>query len=133
MKNTLSLLEKAVLQKLLSGNFPELMRLRNQIELCSVIKRELTGCGFYTTFSVPENIVRIPGFDVKFGDVIGEITGVRGGVGFLLYIKDGVLDMLEGYSYDEPWPSSIYEFKLNYINGKERDWEALKKALHMPS
>ncbi|MDZ4155408.1 MAG: hypothetical protein U1E09_02545, partial [Methylococcales bacterium] len=64
---------------------------------------------------------------VKFGDVIGEIPELLSGAGFLLYIKNGVLDMLEGYSYDEPWPSSIDTFNLRYVKGEQRDIEAIVK------
>jgi len=131
MTNThsLSLFEKAILEKLLSGNFLEIISLRRQIELCKVVKRELTGFGFFTTFKVPENTPRIFGLNAIFGDVIGEIEGLRYGAGFLLYISEGVLDMLEGYSYDEHWPSSINDFKLSYTKGEERDWAALKDIL----
>jgi hypothetical protein len=131
MKNSLSLLEKAVLEKILSGDLPEMIKLRRQIEQCVVVKRELTGFGFYTTFSVSEDIPRSPGFDTKIGDVVGEIEGLRNGAGFLLYIADGIIDMLEGYSYDEHWPLSFKNFQLKYTKGEERDWAALKKSLRM--
>ena len=110
MSDKLSLIEKAVLTKLLAGNLPLLMQLQQQLEGCSVVKREFTGFGFYTTLAVTENIPRTGGLDVKFGDVVGEAQELSSGAGFLLYVKDGVLDMLEGYSYDEPWPSSIEDW-----------------------
>lgn len=129
MKNELLLLEKAVLEKALCGNFPEIIKIRRQIEKCTVVKRELTGFGFYTTFSVSGDIPWVSGNNAKLGDVIGEIEGLHDGAGFLLYIVNGVIDMLEGYSFDEPWPLSIDKFQLSYRNGKERDWIALKKYL----
>lgn len=128
--NTLSLFEKAILEKLLFGNIPEIITLRRQVDLCKVVKREKTGFGFYTTFTLPENTSRIIGLNAKFGDVVGEIEGLRYGAGFLLYVSDGTLDMLEGYSYDEPWPSSINQFKLSYTKGEERDWTALYDIFH---
>lgn len=129
MSNQLSLLEIAVLRKLLDGDLPLLIRLRQQLELCTVERRELTGCGFYTTLALPKDISLIAGLDIKFGDVIGDISGLTSGAGFVLYIKDGALDMLEGYSYDEPWPKSINSFNLKYMNGEKRDWVALKEKL----
>ena len=131
MNKELSLIEKAVLKKMLIGSFPILIQLRNQLELCTIGKRELTGFGFYTTFVVPENIHRDKGNDFKIGDVFGRIAGVDNGAGFLLYVKNGVLDMLEGYSYDEPWPSSIDEFELSYTTGIERDWKSLEEVLNI--
>lgn len=129
MKNKLSSIEEAVLKKLLAGSLPLLVQLQQQIEVCSAEKREFTGFGFYTTLVVPENIQRTAGLDFKFGDVIGEIPGLLSGAGFLLYVKDGVLDMLEGYSYDEPWPTSVNDFNLKYMKGEERDWVTLEKTL----
>lgn len=132
MKNALSTIEKSVLEKMLDGNFPLLIQLQQQLELCTVEKREFTGFGFYTALTIPQNIPRIAGLDIKFGDVIGCIPGLPSGVGFLLYVKDGVLDMLEGYSYDEPWPSSIDCSNLKYINGVERDWADVPSVLRTP-
>ena len=129
MKNKLSIFEKAVLEKLLDGNLPLLIQLRQQLERCVVAKREFTGFGFYTTLVAPEDVRRTAGLNIKFGDVIGEIPELPRGAGFLLYVKDGVLDMLEGYSYDEPWTSSIDTFSLKYLKGKDRDWVALEKSL----
>jgi hypothetical protein len=100
---------------------PLLTKLRLQLELCAVEKREATGYGFYTTLALPSSVPRTSGLDLKFGDVVGSTTGLVNGAGFLLYVKDGVLDMLEGYSYDEPWPSSIASFDLKYTKGDKRD------------
>ena len=129
MKNELSFLERSVLEKILDGDIPLLIQLRQQIARCIVVKREYTGFGFYATLSVPADINRTSDFNIKLGDVVGEISGLTNGAGFLLYIKDGVLDMLEGYSYDEPWPISIPNFNLKYLHGEERDWLSLEKIL----
>jgi hypothetical protein len=34
------------------------------------------------------------------------------GAGFLLYIKDGMLNMLEGYCYEDKWPNDFENFEL---------------------
>ena len=66
---------------------------------------------------------------MKFGDVIAEIPGLSGGAGFLLYIENGILDVLEGYSYDEPWPTSTEGFTLRFLKGEERDMESFIREL----
>lgn len=33
--------------------------------------------------------------------------------------------MLEGYSYEEPWPEEIPQFKIKYETGGERDLTGL--------
>jgi hypothetical protein len=65
---------------------------------------------------------RIAGLDAKFGDVVAALPGLTNGAGFLLYLKDGLLDMLEGYSFDEAWPVSTDVFELKYNNDRLRDW-----------
>ena len=122
-------LERAVLVKLLEGDHPVLSSLRSQLKASRVIGREFTGVGFFTNLALGENgSERIAG-DLKFGDVIADIDGLRHGAGFLLYVENGALKMLEGYSYDEPWPQKISAFKLSFMQGEERDWQALMKIL----
>ncbi len=44
----------------------------------------------------------------------GDLEGVAHGAGFVLFIRDGALACLEGFTYDEPWPETIKSFTLNY-------------------
>jgi hypothetical protein len=53
--------------------------------------------------------------------VIAKFSGLSSGAGFLLYVQDGVLHMLEGYTYDEPWPQEPLSFELSYASGGQRD------------
>lgn len=61
MKNELSRFEKAILEKLLDGDFPLFNQLRQQLARCRVVKREFTGYGFYTTLAIPEDVRRTVG------------------------------------------------------------------------
>lgn len=119
------------MQKLLEGEDEILSILRQQLETVSVTKREMTGAGFYVTFSVSSAARRIPDKQsFKFGDVMAEFPGVNHGAGFLVYVQDGFLDMLEGYAYNEPWPREVSNFKLSFTGGDRRDLQALRKILH---
>lgn len=133
MKKKLLPIERAVLEKVLDGDYPMLLRLRRQLDVCIVVAREFTGVGFYTTLEVPQTEARTAGLDTKFGDVIGEISGVSNGVGFLVYVKDGVLDTLEGYTFDEQWPLAIASFRLRYFKGEVRDWNDVPLLLRLPA
>lgn len=121
-------LERAVLAKLLSGEHPLLDELRQQLAKCRVTKREMTGHGFFTHLDV-EDTGAAADVKVRFGDVVAEIEGMPDGAGFELFIERGCLSMLEGYGYDDPWPSTIASYTLRYTTGDERDWDALRKAL----
>jgi hypothetical protein len=126
MAADLTNLEREVLKMLLTGDEPTLRVLRDQLAASHVSAREFTGAGFFTTFSVPSEIRRVQGkSSFSFGDVIGEVEGLELGAGFVLHVKDGNIDYLEGYSYEEPWPSEINQRRLQYIGG-ERNWDALR-------
>jgi hypothetical protein len=121
--------ERAVLCKLLSGDHPVLAVLREQLEVCRCTRREATGVGFYTYCDVSTYTGPRPEINLKFGDVVAEINGLQESAGFVVYVEAGLLVMLEGYSFGECWPDRIDSFELSYINGKERDWQALTKLL----
>src|SRR5712692_181798 len=126
---TMSPLERAVLEKLLAGDNPVLAALRRQLEVAGVGERDFTGVGFMTTLTVPEEAPRAPvqSHVIRMGDVSAEIDGLKHSAGFLLYIQDGALDALEGYTYDEPWPDTIRRFTLKYTQEGPRDLSELEK------
>jgi hypothetical protein len=126
----LTSLEREVLRMLLAGDDELLSILRTQVETATVAKREMTGVGFYTTFEISQMAPRAGNLAFKFGDVDASIKGLKHGAGFLLFVKLGALEMLEGYTYDEPWPPDTSEFTLGYTTGHERDMAALRKILH---
>ncbi len=123
----LTRLEMEVMRMLLDGDDEVLSALRKQLARCNVKSRELTGVGFFTTFIPAQSddvLSRVKSF--KIGDVFAEIEETKHGAGFLLYVENGKIDMLEGYTFDEPWPGEIGEFKLRYFNGV-RDLTQIKK------
>ena len=123
-------LEQQVTQMLLDGDDETLSVLRQQAERADVSSREMTGVGFYTKFLVPSSSARPAGQpSFKLGDVNGSAANLKHGCGFLLYVDDGTLTMLEGYTYDEPWPDEIQELKLEYSSGPDRDMEQVRKEI----
>jgi hypothetical protein len=75
--------------------------LRNLLHTAHITKRDNTGHGFYTSFDVdrslppslfPERLVTGPDAPVKVGDQ--ELL-----MGFILWLKDGYPQCLEGYQY----------------------------------
>lgn len=77
---------------------------RRQAAAATVISRELTGAGFYTRFSTPMQF-RIPAVEsLRLSGVAAELDNLQNGAGFALYLKGGVIETLEGFSYGEDWP-----------------------------
>lgn len=127
MGTELTEFERAVLDKLLDGDHAVLKALREQLRTCSVRKREMTGCGFFTELEVDRTLAAAPTNveKLRIGDAEARITGLEHGAGFVLFVREGYLDMLEGYSFDEPWPAAITGFTLAYSGGS-RDMNALQ-------
>ncbi|SRR5713101_7641627 len=122
----LTTLEDRVLEMLLGGEDEILAILRLQAKQLQVSSREMTGVGFYAEFVVPSEVPRVPGRPTfKLGDVNGTADNVNHGLGFLLYVKNGALSMLEGYTYDEPWPDDVRGLVLTYASkeGRKLDFQ----------
>jgi hypothetical protein len=127
----LSNLENQVLQMALSGDDEVLAVLRRQAREVRVSSREMTGVAFFAELAVPPEAPCVAGQPTfKLGDVNGSAFDLKHGLGFLLYIADGKLSALEGYTYDEPWPEEISGSKLTYSGGQDRDWDAIRNVIH---
>ena len=101
-------LERDVMSMLLAGSDPTLETLAAQFRLAQTAKRENTGTGFFTEFLLPPDAPKVAGEkSFSFGDVDAEIDGLQFGAGFVLHVRNGTINCLEGYSYEEPWPAGI--------------------------
>lgn len=128
--SNLTPLEDQLLQMLLSGDNDVLAVLRQQAKEARVKSRKMTGVGFFTEFIVSPQAPRVKGRPTfKLGDVNGTADHVKDGLGFVLYVTDGALSMLEGYTYDELWPDEVSGLVLKYSTGHDRDLDGLKLSL----
>src|SRR6266568_178399 len=123
----LTRLERAVLDMLLAGEHSMLEALRAQLAVCTLTSRDMSGVGFFTSLAVPPKAPRLPvrGRTRPFGDVLADFPGSGHGAWFLLYLEDGALAMLEGYTFADPWPADSSEFSLRYDSQPRRVSEAL--------
>ena len=108
-------LEHQVMEMLLAGDNSVLDCLRRQASSARVSSRENTGVGFFCDFELPADAPTVTGAaNFELGDVDATIEGLEYGAGFLLFVRKGRMTMLEGYSYEEPWPSEVRHFTLTY-------------------
>ena len=99
-------LELSVIRMLLDGDDPALATLRDQLEHTLVQKRQFTGVGFFADLRVSGESPPAAASGHLGDDA--EIEGLEHGAGFVLFIEDGYLHMLEGYTYgSEPWPDRL--------------------------
>ena len=128
-------LERQVIATLLAPDHPVMDALRRQLDACSVASREFTGHGFFSTLVVADGVEAAPVTRKRLalGDLTAAIDGLEHGAGFVLFVRDGVLHMLEGFAYDEPWPSAIGRFEITaggiaHLGGSETDLEQIEAA-----
>ena len=123
---TLTDFEKHILELILAGDHHVLQSLRSQLGNCCVTNREFTGCGFFTSLEVvpSESVARIGSRRLHVGGVVAKIPGLKHGAGFILFVKNGYMCTLEGYTYNEQWPASFDSYELAYESGT-RDIQSL--------
>jgi hypothetical protein len=68
--------------------------LRAQVQGATVLSRDNTGAGFYTTLRPNCNAAPIE--QKIIGDVVAEINGLQSPMIFLLFVSNGYIDKLEG-------------------------------------
>jgi hypothetical protein len=91
----LSDLERAVLRAIALRAQGSAAALERQINGARISARENTGAGIFTTLSVTSGCP-LEGIRSPVGDVGAIVVGLKHGMGFLLWIKDGLIHQLEG-------------------------------------
>lgn len=85
----------------------------------NIISRELSGVGFLT--ELEKSVELKAGKETetyKFGD-LGATINASIETGYLMYIENGFLDAIEGYTYSENWPEEVNTIEF-YSNRDKR-------------
>jgi hypothetical protein len=105
-------LEQAVLTAICEMYSSDQAALEIQLSTATLLSRENTGAGFYTRFKVERgSSAAIRGEWPRSGPE-AKIDGLDDGMGFILWLKEGYADCLEGYSYAESTTQIILETVL---------------------
>lgn len=92
-------LETAVLQEICKQlRSQDRKAFEEQIKGISVLSRKNTGAGFFTYFATKGKTVPQLKDDTKGCYVTAKINGLENALGFILWLKDGYVDHLEGYT-----------------------------------
>lgn len=105
-------LERDAIAALVSRSEPVMDALRDQLAVCRIKSRKFTGVGFFTEIVVPQRLAVAGVGRLVLDGAHAELDGVRYGAGFVLFVEDGMLTTLEGFTYDEPWPERIDGYAL---------------------
>ena len=84
--------------------------IKKQIQLLSVHKRENTGAGIYVYFK--EDTGEPIDNEVKVTGVFAGRSPDSVDLGFILYLENGVVSMLEGFSYTAHWPADVSHYTI---------------------
>ncbi len=120
-------LEADVMAFLLDGDHETLMTLRQQLVEATVVKRDFTGVGFFTSFRVSPYAKRLSRREhFTISDVFAEVDQVEHGVGFVLFIRNRMLDTLEAYTFSGAWPANAKLTRLFYMRPRDGKGGMLK-------
>ena len=109
MGSCFTLLEEAVLTAICEMHSADRATLEAQLSTATLSSRENTGAGFYTRFAVERtSSAALSGERSRSGPET-RIDGLRHGMGFILWLKEGYADCLEGYSYAESTTGIVLE------------------------
>ncbi len=111
-------IEARILGLLLAGDDPALAVLRRQFACARVARRERTDVGFFAHFYVPAASPRLAGScEFLMDDVAADLVGTTLAARFVLAVRDGALDFLEGAVFGERWPAPAVIRRAYYLQG----------------
>jgi len=106
-------LEKAVIERFLAD--PALRSNKRSInfEAVNVRSREFTGVGFLTDFHRSDELKLFDeGVSLRWGKIGVRLNASRTDSGYLVYVDEGYLKTIEGYTYGEDWPVEIEQMEV---------------------
>lgn len=111
--------EKRVLDKLLNGREEPFKILKKQYLNSNITSRDFTGRGFFTSFSIPDELV-VSGMKGTIDDVSARFDDSDLIYMFILFVRDGKIDCLEGVTVFGDWEYNYDNAILQYEFDDER-------------
>jgi hypothetical protein len=101
---------------LLSGQQPVHAVLLEQFNQATIREIELTGVGFFVEFDTPTDVPLTTPSDITGGHAEIVLEGVPNGAGCILWVCEGRLSTLEGFTYgDEGWPDDARVVRIENV------------------
>ncbi len=108
-------LEKQIIQQFLDDKCLELMKRDINFDLININYRELTGAGFITELEDCKELkVAYTTQSYKWGK-LGAKLNSNIDTGYLIYVENGYLNTIEGYTYCEAWPNEVSQIEIYEI------------------
>lgn len=107
-------LERAVVERFLADSEVKPGGDRIDFDKIQATGREFNVAGFITDLERTEELrVCAPGASMRWGKVGAWLNTARTDTGYVVYVDDGYLTGVEGYTYGEEWPAEIMCFELH--------------------
>lgn len=101
--------ESAVMEAILEESIPEKEILQQQWRQAKIAKRFFSGVGFFSTFEIPDDAPKTSRMDFEANSaditVVAKMPGLKTPMGFILFVRDGKMSTLEGYTFED-WPDT---------------------------
>lgn len=82
-------------------------------EAIELSNRAFTGAGFLTEFERSEELELFDaGVSLRWGKIGARLNTPRVETGYLVYVDNGYLTTVEGYTYGHEWPDKVEHFEL---------------------
>ncbi|MCL1987266.1 MAG: hypothetical protein FWG64_04765 [Firmicutes bacterium] len=105
--------ESKVMNAIINENANISYFLKQQYSIAKIVSREFTGVGFFTEFEISDKSLKLDKSpNLTLGTISAEIKGLNFGMGFVLFVNDGLIATLEGYTYSEPWYGTVENFRI---------------------
>ena len=106
-------LENAIIESMLGDR--ELMPIRANVHFdqVTVSDRAFTGAGFLTELERSDELKLFDdGVSLRWGKVGARLNAVKLETGYLVYVDDGYVTAVEGYTYGDEWPAQVEQIEL---------------------
>lgn len=106
-------LEKAVIGRMLDDRDLKPARTTVHFDKVTVSDREYTGVGFVTEFARSQELKLFDdGVSLRWGKTGARLNASKLETGYLVYVDDGYVTAVEGYTYGDPWPPQVEQIEL---------------------
>ena len=107
----LSAAEMQIMQSMLVKKYGPRSKFLDQLAAARVEQRRLSGVGIFVDLLVPGRVAAVDQINTEISEDYRTVLDAPGDlVGFTLFIRNGYLSFLEGYTFgDVRWPEELLE------------------------
>ncbi len=106
-------LEKTIIESMIGDSELTLANPKIHLHKMIVTNREFTGAGFFTEIQrSPDTRLFDEGLSMHWGRVGARLNADAIKTGYLVYVEDGYVTLIEGYTYGDEWPTEMEGIEL---------------------